>query len=196
MTGTSIATIQFPVSMIHGPTVLIPILATILAFEVALFKVMRSADVTKVRSSEERFCALMQNSSDLTALIAADGNVCYRSPSVKRILGYEPQNWQKAFEFVHPEDLAQAERLLTASLSCPGVNLTAEFRLRHADGQVRDFEVILNNLLSEPSVAGIVTTYRDITERNQAETARLECSRSAALDVAVGIALTQSNNLT
>jgi len=33
----------------------------------------------------------------------------------------------------------------------------------------RDFEVIANNLLAEPSVAGIVTTYRDISERKRVE---------------------------
>lgn len=78
---------------------------------------------------------------------------------------------EKAFEFVHPDDLAKAESLLTNARSYPSVNITDEFRLLHADGQVRDFEVVVNNLLTEPSVAGIVTTYHDTTERKQAEQA-------------------------
>lgn len=122
-----------------------------------------------LRQSEERFRSLVQNSSDIVAVISADGTVSYKSPSIKRILGYEPENWQKAFEFVHPDDIATAENLLTKALNSPNVNLWAEFRLQHANGQMRDFEVIINNLLSNPSVAGIVNTYRDINERKQAE---------------------------
>jgi len=34
---------------------------------------------------------------------------------------------------------------------------------------VRDFEVIANNLLAEPSVAGIVTLLDDISERKRVE---------------------------
>jgi len=42
---------------------------------------------------------------------------------------------------------------------------------------VRDFEVIANNLLAEPSVAGIVTTYRDdISERKRVGRGELKCS--------------------
>jgi len=62
--------------------------------------------------------------------------------------------WNSAFEFVHPDDLAKAESL-TEALLRPAVNIAAEFRLQHAKSA--DFEVIANNLLAEPSVAGIVT---------------------------------------
>ena len=111
----------------------------------------------------------MQNSSDIIVVVAASGTVCYTSQSVKRILGYEPDDWKKAFEVVHPDDLTKAESLFMEALRYPALSIAAECRLRHADGQTRDFEVIFNNLLTEPSVAGIVTTYRDITERKRAE---------------------------
>ena len=146
-----------------------------LALIASIFEQRISVETAKaeaLRQSEERFRCLVQNTSDIIAVVGADGTVCYKSASVKRILGYEAENWQKAFEFVHPDDLAKAENVLTKALSCPALNIAAEFRLRHADGQVRDFEVIVNNLLAEPSVAGIVTTYRDITERKWAESAR------------------------
>lgn len=130
---------------------------------------IETARAEALRESEERFRSLVQNSSDIIAVISPDGTVGYKSPSIKRILGYEPENWQKAFEFVHSDDITVAENLLTKALESPSVNIGAEFRLQHANGQAREFEVIVNNLLSHSSVAGIVTTYHDITERKRAE---------------------------
>jgi PAS domain S-box-containing protein len=135
-----------------------------------------TARAEALRQSEERFRSLVQNSSDIIAVMAADSSIFYTSPSIKQILGYEPEDWlgKKAFEFVHPDELAKAESLLTEALHCSATNITAEFCLRHADDSWRNFEVIANNLLVEPSVAGIITTYRDITERKHTEEARFQ----------------------
>lgn len=117
--------------------------------------------------------SLVHNASDVIQIVATDGTVTYISPSIKQILGYEPEDWlgKKAFELVHPEDLTQVECLLREALLYPATNIASEFRLRLAAGETRDFEVIAKNLLAEPSVAGIVTTYRDITKHKQTELA-------------------------
>ena len=123
------------------------------------------------RQSEERFCSLVQNTSDMIVIVATDCTVSYLSPSVKKILGYEAEATfgKKALELLHPEDLTKAKSLLSQATHYPAVNFTTEFRLLHIDGSWRDFEVIINNLLFEPSVAGIVATCRDITDRKQAQ---------------------------
>lgn len=132
-----------------------------------------TARAEALRQSEERFRSLVQNASDIITVIAANGTICYTSLSVKNILGYQPETWlgKNSSEFIHPDDLAIAESLLTEALHFSAINITSEFRLQRADGSWRDFEVVINNLLAEPSVAGIVTTCRDITERKQAEAA-------------------------
>lgn len=143
----------------------------ILALVSSMFDQRLSAETARteaLRQSEERFRSLVQNASDIIAVINADGTVNYTSASIKRILGYEPDAWHHTFDFVVQEDRAIIENLLTQAKSHPSVNISAEFRLRDANEQARDFEVIVNNLLSDPAVAGIVTTYRDITERKQA----------------------------
>lgn len=143
-----------------------------LALTTSLFEQRISIETTKaelLRQSEERFRSLVQNASDIIVVVAADRTVSYASPTIKSILGYEPDAWKNAFEFVHPEDMTQAESLLTKALQGESVNIAAQFRLKHADGQTRDFEVIANNLLHEPGLEGILTTYRDITQRKQAE---------------------------
>ena len=122
-----------------------------------------------LRQSEERFRCLLQNTSDIIVIIAADGTINSVSVSVKRILGYTPQDWlgKTAVELVHPEDRDKAENFFQQALASSGTEIWAEFRLQNAAGEARDFEVIANNLLAQPEVAGIVATYRDITVRKR-----------------------------
>ena len=42
------------------------------------------------RRSEARFGSLVQHSSDLITVLGPDGRVNYQSPSIERVLGYEP----------------------------------------------------------------------------------------------------------
>jgi diguanylate cyclase (GGDEF)-like protein/PAS domain S-box-containing protein len=144
----------------------------------------KTAKAEALRQSEDRFRALVQNSSDVITVMAADSTICYISSSIKQILGYEFEDWlgKKAFEYVHPNDLVKAESFLAKVLNCSVSSIRStcckvEFRLQHIDNSWRDFEVIANNFLNEPSVTGIVTTYRDITERKRAETALYESKR-------------------
>ncbi len=139
---------------------------------VVLAAVVNQRLTAETAKTEARFRSLVQNASDVIEVLAVDGTTRYTSPSVQRILGYDPSErlGKKIFELVHPEDLPQAEHLLSLALDHPATNITAEFRLLHADGQSRDFEVIANYLLAETSI-GIVTTYHDITKRQQTESA-------------------------
>lgn len=107
------------------------------------------ARATAISESEARFRALVQNASDIIAVVAEDAHITYVSSSVQRILGNTPEAWigKKAFELVHPDDLVKPLGLFTEVLQQPKTNFTAAFRLKHSDGSWRDFEVIANNLL-------------------------------------------------
>jgi diguanylate cyclase (GGDEF)-like protein/PAS domain S-box-containing protein len=151
-------------------------LATIIILTIALIASIveqrlrvQMAAAEAIRKSEQRYRALARNASDIIAILGTNGVVSYVSLSITRILGYEPQDWfgTTAFEFIHPDDFALAERLLADTVQNSAANITAVLRLKNAAGEWQDFEVVFNNLLDEPSVAGIVTTYRNITERKQ-----------------------------
>ena len=130
-------------------------------------------DITQQRAAREHFRALIENSSDITAVLDADARVSYESPSIERMLGYRPEEvvGRPAFDFVHPEDLEATRRALAEVVAEPGAIVRLEARLRHQDGGYRAFEVTGKNLLGHPAVAGIVVNAHDVTERREAAAA-------------------------
>ncbi len=124
-----------------------------------------------LRLSEERFRALIENSSDAVSLVSAEGVDLYRSPSSDRILGYTDEEMigGNVFENVHPDDLPLLMTLFERLLGQPGGNVTAQFRNRHKNGSWVWLEVVGANMLNVPGVNAIVANYRDITARKTAE---------------------------
>ena len=110
---------------------------------------------------------------DIIVVLDAHATIRYVNPAVERIIGYKVEEVTgiKAFGLVHPEDSERAKQTFFEALWSPGVRTPVEFRLRHADGFWRYVEVLRNNLLDDPSVGGIVSNVRDVTERKQAEQA-------------------------
>ena len=124
-----------------------------------------------VRRSEERFRALVENSTDVIALLSREGKNLYATPSQVRVLGRTPEEnkGRNAFEDVHPDDLQDVKDRFARCLANPGVPVTAEVRVRHKDGSWRVVEAVGVNRLEDPSVRAIVANYRDITARKRAE---------------------------
>src|SRR5450631_1498350 len=123
-----------------------------------------------LRLIQERFQNLVQHSSDLISIADADGVITYISPSVERLLGYEPHEIIGDSEqaLVHPEDLPRVVAAIIDERSTAEPKLV-QYRARHRDGSWRVFEGCTTNLMHEPSIAGFVSNARDITERHAAE---------------------------
>lgn len=139
----------------------------------------------ELRSGDERFRLLLENSSEVISIIGTDGGVRYQSPSIKQVLGYEPEEMigKSAFALVHPDDQQKAAE--TLSIACDSRRFASAIELRfiHKDGTERILETVANNFLDEPVVAGIAINLRDITDRKNAEEAwrltQLSIDRSA-----------------
>lgn len=123
------------------------------------------------RESEEYWRALIENTSDIITVLDDDSIICYASPSVERILGYDPQALigEKAFDFVHPDDLPGSMEHFERILHDPGILRSIEFRFRHQDGSWRILEAIGKKLPHDLNVRAVVVNSRDITERKQME---------------------------
>ena len=124
-----------------------------------------------LRMAEQRFRHLLQCSSDVVTIAQPDGSIQFISPGVERALGYSPSDvvGSKIFHYVHPEDLSVARESFAAALQHPGYANSIEIRLRNASGAFIDFEVVADNLLATPAVAGIVISAKDLSARKTVE---------------------------
>jgi diguanylate cyclase (GGDEF)-like protein/PAS domain S-box-containing protein len=140
-----------------------------------------------VRESEQRFRALVQNSSDIIAILDATGVVRYLSPAVEQALGHPPDalTGRSALLPVHRSDLARVRAALAEVLCRPEAAVSLEFRVRHRRGSWRTLRAVAQNLLHEPGVAGVVVNARDITEQKVFEE---ELARHAFRDPVTSLA--------
>jgi diguanylate cyclase (GGDEF)-like protein/PAS domain S-box-containing protein len=139
--------------------------------EVARRLAVQERGEQRLRDSAARFQSLVQNATDIISIVDAEGTVRYASPSHQRVLGFDPSEivGGSGVAHVHPDDLAWLEQVLQDVRCTPGADQSFELRVRHRDGSWRTLEMTVVNLLGDPSVAGIVTNARDVTERNALE---------------------------
>ena len=128
---------------------------------------IETADLTEslhARAGEERFRSLVQNASDVIAVVAPGGIIRFVTRSITRMLGYEPGDLEGSSiaRLLHPGDAARGPSVLVDG----GL---VDWRLRRADGAYRHAEVVVADLQDDPNVAGIVLTMRDVTERRELE---------------------------
>ena len=189
-----------------GPTVagllLAPVCATIGALVLTGLVVLRQltalratdhllrrldANMIKLRHKERRFRLLVQNSTDVVTISDPDGKIRYVSPAVRRVLGFEPAPLvgTNIARRVHPDDRASIAASVGYVTSRPGNSATYRTRVAHADGSYRTLEIISVNLIDEPSVGGVVSNSRDVTETVQAHE---RLSYEATHDVLTGLA--------
>jgi len=125
-------------------------------------------------ADDAKFRALVENGSEVICIGAPDGTIFYTTPSVQRVLGYEPASWygRNAFEIMAPEHAALARTAVRQLVAAPtGTVLRLVTQVRHSDSSWRWVEAALTNLIGQPAVGGIVCNYRDITDSRRAEEA-------------------------
>jgi PAS domain S-box-containing protein len=136
----------------------------------------------------DHFRTLIEKSTDVIALLGADGTVLYESPAATRALGYTPAEriGQKSFDLFHPEDATPAREAFAQLSATPRATASMVLRCRHKDGTYRSLEGTGTNLLDEPGVNAIVLNYRDVTARIDAEAA-LRASEARTRSMLAGI---------
>src|SRR3984957_99026 len=136
-----------------------------------------------MRVSEERFRSLVQNSTDTTFVMGAEGRILYASPATISLFGREPDAGigMRAPGLVPPDARGRVEAQLAALVTTVKVTEPVQFRVEHSDGTYRYAEAVVSNLLDNPSVAGYVGNLRDITERKEAESQLLHVALHAPL---------------
>lgn len=151
----------------------------------------------EIHEREEWFRALIENASDLVAVLEPDGVIRYQAPSSERLLGFPPEEMvgTNALERIHPEDLQRVGRAFRDAVSSGRSMLRLEYRYRHADGTWLHIESVGRNLRDHPAVRGIVVNSRDITERKLVESQLAQAQRLASLGHLAATVAHEFNNV-
>lgn len=125
----------------------------------------------KLNASEKHFRVMIEKSEDMITLAKADGTITYGSPSITKSLGYEISDFLQlsALDVIHAEDIPALMPKIDSILHTPGASFYSQHRLKHKNGNWIWVEGIMTNMLDEPGVEGLISNFRDVTERMDAE---------------------------
>ena len=75
----------------------------------------------KLRASEHRFRALLENTGDMIVQFKPDGTILYVSPASRILLGYEPTilQEQSLYDWIHPIDRRELESQQSSQVTLP-----------------------------------------------------------------------------
>ena len=123
------------------------------------------------RSAEARFSALIRNTADVIAIVAADGRISYVTPTAERIFGLAPQDLigQQLDDLVAFDDRARLREFLARDLASDGASANLEARVPRGDDKQRVIEIHGTNMDSEPAIGGRLLSLRDTTDRKGLE---------------------------
>ncbi|WP_090704751.1 PAS domain S-box protein [Daejeonella rubra] len=160
-----------------GEIIYVNIEANTIQFEGRDARLVIATDITDnikseqaLKLSEQRFKALVQDGSDLIAILDTDGNYQYVSPTSKSILGIDADSFigKNAFDFIHKDD----KELVKSQFDMLSVQKRVEvsaFRFLDGNNKFRWVETIITDMSDDPVIAGIVANSRDVTRRIEDE---------------------------
>ncbi len=134
----------------------------------------------KLSDSERKYRLLAENSFDLICIHDATAKLEFVSPSIKRLLGYEPSDLVSRYpiDFAHEEDSDIMRSMNFKDPELPFLNKPVQLRLRHATGEYLWFEVIFTTIeAGSPESGFILSQSREIGERKQYQEALEERTR-------------------
>ncbi len=130
-----------PTQLLVNAVVLVALVAVVVAIYGRAYRgLLDEVAAQQLRASEveARYRVIAENTTDLVALIDAQGVVTWASPSFQRVLGVEPLGQQASVALVDEPDASAFDTLLT--LARAGQIARSEVRRTRGDGVVGRFE--------------------------------------------------------
>ncbi len=124
-----------------------------------------------LKYSEERFRALLQNSSDAITILDKEGAIIFESSLRGKLsrLSFDELKGKPLFDLIHPDDRDRVRVIFRKSLNNPGKSFKTEFRGIQAGQRWIYIESIFTNHLHNSLINGVVVNSRDISERKIAD---------------------------
>lgn len=125
----------------------------------------------ELEASEKKFRSFVENASDVIYTLDEKGYFTYLSPNWSKILGHDASRSLGCHysEFVHPEDVADYERVLLSVFSRSPVSRSTEYRVRHSDTSWRWHASTVTVFTDESGKQIFLGISHDITEKKFTE---------------------------
>ncbi len=116
--------------------------------------------------SERRFRSMVQDGSDLIAILDSEANYKYVSPTSESILGIPAEEFigTNAFDYIHEDDREELAGLLADLENNQQINIPP-YRFIDSEGEWRWIETTLTNMTKDPAVGGLIANSRDVTRQ-------------------------------
>lgn len=135
-------------------------------------------DVTKkklledsIKKQDQRFKALVENSSDIIIQVNKDRKITYASPAITTLMQFTTDEviGNRLAILAYHEDFQWLLKEYEIILQNPGVPYILQYRVNKKDGTFLWVEGTITNLLHIPGVSSVVLNQRDISQRKEAE---------------------------
>jgi PAS domain S-box-containing protein len=169
--------------------------------QIAVYGIYR--DITTRKDAEERlaqreryFRSLIENTSDIVAVVEADGSLRYVSPALERVLGRAPDAvcGGTLYSLMYEDDAPAVAEAFAGALADPALTLDIEARFQHADGSWRLLVLTGRNLQDDPAVRGMIVNLRDVTDARAQDAHVRRVERLASLGTLIGGVAHELNN--
>jgi diguanylate cyclase (GGDEF)-like protein/PAS domain S-box-containing protein len=170
-------TVELVSDALHGEDV--PYQVWIAAVVVGALVLLRSMGLMRARDAVEAelnanrryFMTLAAYSSDALVVLDRRGVIVNDAPRAAALVGQPVMRTRglSAIDHVHPSDRAVVQRLFEQSWHEPGVVLSTECRLLHADDRKVWVLGRIVNLFADPDIRGFLVNVHDVTDRRAAE---------------------------
>ncbi len=112
----------------------------------------------QTRLNEEFFRSLIEDTSDIIAILNSDGTIRHESPSINRTLGYTAEDLvnKSVYSIIPDNDVPAAKAIFSGILESPGMVRPIRLMLKKKDGSTCVMEGIISNLNGNPVIDGIV----------------------------------------
>jgi len=124
----------------------------------------------RIQESGRQFRGVTERSSDIILLTSSAGKALYVSPSVKKILGFDPEEitGHMPQSFIHPDDIRVLEESIPQIIQ-GSLHVEITLRMKRKDDTWADIEFSGSPIIQNGQVTGIQVIGRDITARRQME---------------------------
>lgn len=124
-----------------------------------------------IAQNEKYFRALVENNEDIITVLDKNLRTIFRSPASRRITGYTNEEFTEIadIEYYHPDYVGYMREIIQKTLDNPGMQNPVLFQIKHKNGNYIWLKGVLNNLLNDGSVKGIVANLRDVTDSKLAQ---------------------------